>query len=158
MRSRVLAGLGAVALVAACAGGEPDLSVDPFVEIGTGEVRFETLTDGQEAPTVYGIQGGYHIWGSVRATGIDWRRLELHFELTGEDGELVSNPTLLPAQLRDCSDQEGCDEGMGEVVGITVFVDDPPAIWGDDITMSVHASDDEGRESYDERLLKPRPE
>jgi hypothetical protein len=89
---------------------------------------------------------------------MDWRRLELHFELLDDDGELVSNPTLLPAQLRECVGQEGCDEGMGEVVGITVFVDDPPAIWGDDITMTVVASDDEGRSDSDERLLKPGPE
>jgi hypothetical protein len=154
---RVLA-LGLCLFVSACAGGGPNLDVDPRLELGTGEVQFERLIDGQEAPTVYGIQGGYHIWGSVRATGMDWRRLELHFELLDDDGELVSNPTLLPAQLRECVGQEGCDEGMGEVVGITVFVDDPPAIWGDDITMTVVASDDEGRSDSDERLLKPGPE
>lgn len=148
----------ACSLLTACARGGPDLSLEPYVELGTGEVGFERLVDRQEAPTVYGIQGGYHIWGAVRATGMDWSHLELHFQLLDEDGELVSDPTLLPAQLRDCSDQPGCDPGMGEVVGITVFVDDPPRIWGDDVTMTVEASDPDGRFAWDERLVVPRAE
>ncbi len=152
------AALVAALLLAGCARGGPDLDIDPFVELGTGVVRFERLVDDMEVPTVYGPQGGYHIWGSVRVTGIDWRRVQLYFELLDEDGELVSDPTHMPASLRDCSDQDGCTAGMGEEVGITVFVDDPPAIWSEDITMTVEVSDSDDRIAYDERLVVPRPE
>lgn len=37
------------------------------LQIGSGEVRFEPIEDGQELPLYAGTQGGYHVWLSFRA-------------------------------------------------------------------------------------------
>lgn len=42
----------------------------PALEVGTGETSFETLNDGDELQWVFGSQGGFHVWGSLRASGI----------------------------------------------------------------------------------------
>jgi hypothetical protein len=159
LRSARLAPLALLLVLAASGCGPgPNLEVDPLVALGTGDVGYLDLGVRDEVPTVYGPQGGYHIWGSVRATGMDWRELDLYFELLDAAGELVSNPTNMPTVANHCAGQEGCEQGMGEVVGITVFVDEPGELWARDITMAVVATDAEGRTAADERIVVPRPE
>jgi hypothetical protein len=55
----------ACGLALACAEAEP------AIELGTGEIEFEPLSDGGEIEVVRGPQGGYHLLGSVRVAGID---------------------------------------------------------------------------------------
>ncbi len=38
--------------------------------IGTGETTFTDLSDGDTVGLVYGAQGGIHVWGSLRVSGI----------------------------------------------------------------------------------------
>lgn len=45
--------------------------LDPAIEIGTGDVEFEPLRDGDECLIIFGPQGGYHFWASMRVQGID---------------------------------------------------------------------------------------
>ena len=47
------------------------LTLDPAIEIGTGELDFEPLDDGDELMLIRGPQGGYHFLGSLRAKGIE---------------------------------------------------------------------------------------
>jgi hypothetical protein len=48
-----------------------DCMVDPVViEVGQGELEFSMLSDGDEVMIVHGPQGGWHITGSIRVTGI----------------------------------------------------------------------------------------
>jgi hypothetical protein len=49
---------------------ETDAPPAPDCEIGTGELAFEPLTDGAIVESTRGPQGGQHVWGSVRCTGI----------------------------------------------------------------------------------------
>lgn len=42
----------------------------PALSVGTGETSFETLQDGDKLRWVFGSQGGFHVWGSLRAAGI----------------------------------------------------------------------------------------
>ncbi|GDX81798.1 hypothetical protein LBMAG42_36090 [Deltaproteobacteria bacterium] len=42
----------------------------PSLTVGTGETAFESLNDGEELRWVFGSQGGFHVWGSLRASGI----------------------------------------------------------------------------------------
>ncbi len=61
--------LAAVTL-AGCAGASPEPTT-ASLELGTGTARFEPLADGAEVPMVKGAQGGWHVWVSVRAEGLD---------------------------------------------------------------------------------------
>jgi hypothetical protein len=60
-----------------CAAGDP--STEPtgeglgplMVELGSGEWEWESLDDGGEIPVIQGPQGGFHLLGSVRVSGIE---------------------------------------------------------------------------------------
>jgi len=45
------------------------LDSPPEFAIGTGEVCYEPLRDGQIVPHITGPQGGYHVWGAVVCPG-----------------------------------------------------------------------------------------
>ena len=47
-----------------------DAPPPPLLEIGTGETVFESLDTPAEVQAHERLQGGIHIWGSLRATGI----------------------------------------------------------------------------------------
>lgn len=134
----------------------PDLDREPWVELGTGEVEFIPVSEGDHVDLVHGLQGGDHIWGSARVTGIDWREITLEFELLDEDDEQVTEPSLLVTALQQCPrSDDGCEAGMGETVGFPVIVDPPSAVFGGDITMKVTAFDEDGRLATDEVGVKP---
>lgn len=65
----LLGGLGGSALLA-CSAAPPE-PTGASLEIGTGTARFAPLSDGAEIPLVRGAQGGWHMWISVRASGLD---------------------------------------------------------------------------------------
>lgn len=71
---RSLVGLGL--LLVACEGSpvEPfdaGAPMEPTVEIGTGELEFEPIEDGQELELILGPQGGYHFLASMQVTGVE---------------------------------------------------------------------------------------
>jgi hypothetical protein len=151
----VSAPLASLLLLAACAA--PDLSVDPRLELGTGLTRFEPLVDGEAVPIVFGVQGGHHIWGGVRAIGLDWRDLEVEFRLRDElNEEIVSEPIRVPLRLRPCDlEVKGCTVGMGEVLGITVLVDELGAVEDRRTVMEAEAWDRDQRTALDRVFLRP---
>jgi len=57
-----------LASLLACTSPEPPPA---GVELGTGDLDFEPLLDGQDVYVVQGPQGGYHILGSARLAGVD---------------------------------------------------------------------------------------
>ncbi len=73
-----MCGLTALGLVG-CSGGGTGTGEDStgtgcttedyYVEVGTGEFQFETLSDGDVVTMVHGPQGGWHIWTSVVTHG-----------------------------------------------------------------------------------------
>lgn len=68
-------------LLAACT-GEPDPSeLEPSVQIGTGDASFEPLADGDTVLIIEGPQGGFHVLGSARFTGVE-----------GGDPDVLSDP------------------------------------------------------------------
>jgi hypothetical protein len=64
--STVLLGAGALA---GCAGSA--VPNEASLELGTGTARFVPLADGDEVAMVRGVQGGWHLWVSVRADGLE---------------------------------------------------------------------------------------
>jgi hypothetical protein len=63
--------LVAVSLTACGSGGAGVDAGPPMVELGTGETMFEPIIDGSEQFVIQGPQGGYHLTGAMRASGID---------------------------------------------------------------------------------------
>ena len=84
-------------------------TLDTTVELGTGVDTFVPLSDGDPLPFERGPQGGYHVYGSLRATGVDVGDPNYPFELTNphiwfnleqDDAEmalLVDQPRALTA-------------------------------------------------------------
>jgi len=135
---------------------EPNLDREPWCEIGTGDVEYVPLQDGDEVGVVGGIQGGDHIWGSARVTGVDWRDITLVFELLDDEGLPASESSSLIGELQHCtrSDTE-CEPGMGETVGFPVIVEELSSVVGDDITMRLTVTDRAGRTATDAVAVDP---
>lgn len=155
MRPRSSLTLLTLVALAGCAG--PNLDTDPLVVAGTGETEFIALTDGiDDLPLTNGVQGGTHIWGAVRATGMDWEELTVTWEVTDEDGLRVTEPTTIRQQLVPCTASDpACEPGMGELVAVTVVMDDPGGVRGDELTMAVDASDADGRSASATSQIRP---
>ncbi len=137
-----------VVLVLLCGCIGPDLTSDPAIDLGTGEVEFEVLADGDSVPLVSGLQGGRHVWGSVRVVGIDWREIDMLFSIEDGAGELLTDTTRVVQELQQCdTSAAGCADGMGEMVGITILVDneDAGSIANQSVVLRVEASDVAGR-------------
>ena len=148
---RLVSMLSALVLSGCCA---PDLTVEPSVRLGSGEVEFVPLSDGaQEVDLVNGIQGGWHVWGSVRVAGLDWTDVRLDFSLSAPGGELVSAPSRTQAELSCCTEDD-CD-GVGELVGFPVLVDEPVIAQGRNLTLAVVVTDPEGRTATADRAVIP---
>src|SRR5690349_15288111 len=58
----------------------------PVVELGSSADSFRPLSDGSSVGIVHGIQGGYHVWGAVRALHLDPRAVRLRYTLRLDDG------------------------------------------------------------------------
>ena len=151
MRSRLFL----VVLLGGCS--LPNLDVEPRVIPGTGETEFVPLTSGvDDLVLTPGVQGGIHVWGAARVTGIDWREITMTWRLLDENGVEVTESTSIRQQLQPCTQStEGCADGMGEIVSVTVVLDDPLGVRGDELTMEVFASDVEGREAMAASRIRP---
>jgi hypothetical protein len=55
-------------LLGGCAGEV--IEVDPNVVLGTGEITFEPIVEGQDLEFILGPQGGYHFLASMRVQGV----------------------------------------------------------------------------------------
>jgi len=62
-----------VVLTALSLGSLPACVADtePAVELGTGEIEFLPLEDGETLEIIQGPQGGFHLLGSIRTKGIE---------------------------------------------------------------------------------------
>ena len=141
-------------LVAGCG---PNLDVAPLLILGTGETEFVPLTDGvDDLVLASGVQGGQHVWGAVRATGVDWTTLTITWELTDENDAQVTETTTIRQSLNHCTRSDSaCENGMGEIVAVTVIIDDVSGVRGDELNMTVTASDEDGREAVATSKIRP---
>lgn len=70
----------------------------PYLELGTGFRRYESVTEGEEVPIIMGIQGGYHVWGALKGYGFTGTDISLLFELSLE-GEIIANADYFEYEL-----------------------------------------------------------
>jgi len=109
-----------------CAQGEP------LLEVGTGELSFETLSDGDDIQVIHGTQDGHHILGSLRSqntTEIAAVRFQI---IPVSDGIPVSDQTYRLQMLPDPSGEPcswvmiGLYAYLGRIdPGAAPFLDNP---------------------------------
>jgi hypothetical protein len=139
----------ALSLLAGCPAPGP-----ASVKVGTGELSFSPLTDGDDVEVVLGPQGGYHIYGSMQVTGID----------PGNPDSLgdPSNPTVAFAVFdgedrldRGAVYTQGLDEseerGVYEMIGRLLILDitDDDEVVGHTFDVEVYVQDVDGVEVTD---------
>ena len=104
-----------------------EVPVDPGIELGTGELEFEALDDGDELSLIRGPQGGYHFLGSVRTKGIEAGDPD---DLTHPDNPTVTfqanilDMDLVPnAQYEQGLDENQVDPWTHEMIGRLAILD-----------------------------------
>jgi hypothetical protein len=121
------------------------------VDLGVGDAGFVALEEGGTATIVQGPQGGYHVFGSVSATGL---YLATQAGARGEDLPLVSFTIDTPGGERlggfvDAPTffREG-PGGEALVIGalLVLDVEDPPSLDGDPAVFEVQVVDACGTE------------
>jgi hypothetical protein len=132
-------------LIVGCGGGGGPVSVD----VGTGVDRFVEIHDGDPVPIIMGLQGGFHIWGSVRAINMSLHTMKLRFTLF-----LDGNPT--PVTVRtDNVDLTSTGDGVAEHLGSAVFLPDPAVVRRQRCRMHLDATDASGRSASAEHVMVP---
>lgn len=121
--------------------GKPPVSEevwgDPWIELGTGVVDFEPLTDGDDIELVAGLQGGWHLDVSLRFDGFGPDGVVLSYEALSADATTISYRT--DAILQEASVLPD-DEGFLRL-GDRVVLDIPSAdaVVGTEVVLRVTA-------------------
>ena len=131
-------------------------ALDTTVELGTGADSFVPLHDGDLLPFERGPQGGYHVYGSLRATGVDVGDPNYPFELTNphiwfnveQDGVEIALLVDQPRALEPL-DEEGHVGVLGELVIFNVA--DPTTLNGTTARLTGKLTDRCGRGGEDRR-------
>lgn len=136
-----LAGLTLVA----CAGEEP--AGELAIELGTGEWQFEPLVDGQSVRLVHGAQGGWHVWTSVRTTGVDPEhvRLELGMRLA-DDPEADWDTSRIDVRMVEDGDALA-------YLGYPFVVPRPACVVGRPLELRATLTDAHGRRGSDACMI-----
>lgn len=71
----------------------------PQAILGGGVLRFLPWGDCARVPIIHGVQGGYHVWGGVRARYVS-PQVQLRFTITDGSGQLVQYPNGTPNPIR----------------------------------------------------------
>jgi hypothetical protein len=132
----------AALLAAGC--GAAGFSGPPAADVGTGADRFIALRDGDAVPIVMGLQGGYHVWGSVRASNVASQNVTLRFALYHADD-------AAPLTVR----LDTVDLTSGEHLGTAVFLPDPSAVRGQPCRLRLELTDENGRAASAEHRITP---
>ena len=150
MTVRLLAPLLTIQLIACGDGtGGPDTGVDvdcpthdaPSFELGTGQLEYQPITDGQALSISPGAQGGCHFFVAVRTDGFAERRFQVQYEVFYEDNSSTSSRSSFTVRLHPA---EGMP-GKCENVGITAFLIQPWNLEDDRLILEVNVEDDLGR-------------
>jgi hypothetical protein len=106
---------------------------EPSAEIGTGADQFELFEEGALLTPVFGPQGGFHIWGAVRVTGLnpgDGKMTFKKFRQVAKGRDVVSlqftldfEDEVIGPRSVDFLDFMLGDVAQSETSGQTVFVD-----------------------------------
>ncbi|MFW6050062.1 MAG: hypothetical protein ACODAU_02740 [Myxococcota bacterium] len=151
MRTKHLA--AAVLLVAGCKGGEPQVGGDAgaaWLEVGGGEWQFEPLEDGQEVELVRGGQGGYHVWVSLRAGGVDPDNVRMSITT-----EILSLAGSESGSTLDRDLGSAPEPGTYHYIGWPAVLPEPGCADGEEVEVRVTITDRHGTQVGDRRTVVP---
>ncbi len=114
------------------------------LDLGVGRQRFEAVAEGDDVAITPGFQGGYHLYGSVRAKGVDPTGVRLDF-LVCQDGQRIGQRRPLRVDLVEQGDQWA-------YVGVMVLLYDvfgPLQIADRETTMAAQVVDRSGARATD---------
>ena len=131
---------------------------DPSVELGTGEVAYEPLSDGDPVEVINGPQGGQHILASVRTSGMT-SIATVHLTIQrAQDESYVSDQTYRLQFFEDPDRGSACAwlyPGLYGYLGfVSVAEDDADFLWKDAI-MRVEVTDEAGQTASDSVVVVP---
>ena len=120
-----LPSLAALSLIGSMMGCADVVEPNHEFDVGTGSWRFEALEDGTQVELVRGAQGGWHVWVSVRAKGVqDGDLLILETQPADESREpqvVELTPNFDPAN----------SAGYRNYVGWPAMLDSPECLVGE---------------------------
>jgi hypothetical protein len=156
-------------LLIGCPSTDGSNSDDPALDVGTGEIEFEPLSDGDTMTMHIGSQGGYHLEVSARARGIvagDARNLLDETNPTIEFG-IDHNGTSMVltdpfTQGIDDAPEDAAPwthELLGREARIDIEFGEDDAWDGETVTLSMTVTDTEGTSIQDsvDVVLEPSP-
>jgi hypothetical protein len=120
-----------------------------LVEVGTGDLNFESLEDGSPVTMVHGPQGGWHMLGSVQV-GQTEPIVRVHYIIeTVETGVVIADNTY-QVQLVSTGECSGYFPGMYGYLDVTDLAvgeaDTPPELLAyDAVRMEMSVEDTQGR-------------
>ena len=132
-------------------GGPVDcFSLDPVVEIGTGETEYEPLSEESSVVMVHGPQGGWHMLGSVRVHNMD-PIIEVHFTVHDEESGTVVSDNLYRVAVVQDGECTGYYPGMYGYIDVTLMATEtatrPPELLSyKPVIMTMEVKDFAGRE------------
>ena len=138
---------------------------EPAFELGTGELEFEALEDGDEILVIHGPQGGYHLLGSLRSAGIEAGNHEdlgdpdnptIELEVEHEGRQLVVNGTFTQGMVPS---SPGNPSWTHEVLGRLAILDiaDDSELDGEEVVFSARITPTSGPVFTDSRTLTVEP-
>ena len=150
--------IGLLLTLLACTGDPVDTSdeaVDPcFVDeptltIGSGEYKWEDLSEGDEVEMVHGPQGGWHMLGSARIAHTE-SVVRIRFNIWLKDSGLVISENAYTVQMIRDQDCSGFYPGMYGYINYKEFREDeddtPPTMYGyQTVVMEMNATDLDNR-------------
>ena len=153
-------------LLACSATSSAPEDVEPTALIGTGDWEWQELEDGDGIPVIMGPQGGYHVLGSVRVSGIaagdssdlsDPKNPTTTFSVW-HSGENLSERAIFVEGLEPIPDDSlgYRHEMLGRVAILSI--DHDSELDGEEIRFHVRVEDVEGRVVEDDRFLLAYPD
>lgn len=126
---------------------------NPTLEIGTGVEAFEALMDGQDLRMQAGLQGGCHVWVSLRTDGLAAPGLLVEYDVvrpaTGESTGSAAS-AIVELEARDDA------EGLCEFVGFTAFLESPWTFQDERVRLELTLTDANGRKATASREFVAR--
>jgi hypothetical protein len=145
----------------ACGGGgtnTPDTGTGPVCpthdnatfELGTGQLEFQEITDGQRLLVSPGSQGGCHFFLAVRTDGFAERRFNIQYEVFwAESSTTTGSRSSFRTRLRPNETMEGLCESLG----ITGYLIQAWKLIDKDLIIEVNVRDDEGRTAQQRKRI-----
>ena len=129
-----------------------DNTSEPWLKIGTGFRRYESLENGQDVPIIAGIQGGFHVWGAFLGEGFDDADIRILYSME-LNGEVFAKADYTEFELPKNS------RGEFEYAGVAVIYfenDDVERTSGEEFILKLRIETQDGLSLEDHIALRPQ--